>query len=102
MFSGKVRGSKGQSQTVHLFTAHSLPIKRHTKINSQVNPYDPQWELYLEQRQGLQDGGLSQRTQDLAVPLETPRWALSTLRRSDHHDHGMAQPSQGLAVAWRQ
>ena len=53
VFSGKVRGSKGQSQTVHLFTAHSLPIKRHTKINSQVNPYDPQWELYLEQRQGL-------------------------------------------------
>jgi RNA-directed DNA polymerase len=53
VFSGKVRGSKGPSQTVHLFTAHSLPIKRHTKINSQVNPYDPQWELYLEQRQGL-------------------------------------------------
>src|SRR4029450_8875645 len=41
------------SQTVRLFTAPSLPIIRHTKINSQVNPYDPQWEPYLEQRQGL-------------------------------------------------
>src|SRR5262249_16257396 len=53
VFAGKVRGAKGHSQTVHLFTAHSLPIKRHTKIHSQVNPYDPQWELYLEHRQGL-------------------------------------------------
>jgi len=30
VFSGMVRGSKGQSQTVHLFTAHSLPITRHS------------------------------------------------------------------------
>jgi len=53
VFSGKVRGPKGQPQTVHLFTAHSLPIQRHIKINNAVNPYDPQWELYLEKRLSL-------------------------------------------------
>ena len=50
VFSGEVRGRKGHLQAVHLFTAHSLPITRHTKIESRVNPYDPQWELYLEAR----------------------------------------------------
>jgi RNA-directed DNA polymerase len=53
VFSGKARGPQGKHQAVHLFKAHSLPIKRHTKINSEANPYDPQWELYLEKRLGL-------------------------------------------------
>ena len=44
VLSGKARGPKGQLQAVHLFTAHSLPITRHTKIHSEANPYDPQWE----------------------------------------------------------
>ena len=52
VFSGEVRGRKGQPQVVHLFTAHTLPITRHTKIASRVNPYDPQWEVYLETRLG--------------------------------------------------
>ena len=50
VFSGKARGPKGTPQAVHLFKAHSLPIKRHTKIHCEANPYDPQWELYLEKR----------------------------------------------------
>jgi len=53
VLSGKARGPKGQLQAVHLFTAHSLPITRHTKIHSEANPYDPQWELYLEKRLDL-------------------------------------------------
>ena len=53
VFSGKARGPFGPLQAVHLFTAQSLPIKRHTKINSKANPYDPQWELYLEKRLDL-------------------------------------------------
>jgi len=28
----------------------SFPIKRYVKIRSEVNPYDPEWEMYLEQR----------------------------------------------------
>ena len=73
MFSGTVRGSKGQPQTVRLFTAHSLPIIRHTKINSQGNPYDPQWEPYLEQRQGLK----------MAASLQGRRTLLYLWQRQD-------------------
>jgi RNA-directed DNA polymerase len=50
VFSGNVRGSAGQRQAVHLFAAHSLPIARHIKIAGGANPYDPDWETYLEQR----------------------------------------------------
>jgi RNA-directed DNA polymerase len=53
VFSGKARGPTGQLQAVHLFTPHSLPITRHTKIKGEANPYDPHWELYLEQRLAL-------------------------------------------------
>jgi RNA-directed DNA polymerase len=53
-FSGKARGPKGPRQAVHLLTAQSLPIKRQTKIHRTANPYDPQWELYLEKRLDLQ------------------------------------------------
>jgi RNA-directed DNA polymerase len=53
VFSGKARGPKGKLRAVHLFTAHSLPIKRHTKINGKANPYAPTWELDLEKRRAL-------------------------------------------------
>jgi RNA-directed DNA polymerase len=53
VFSGKARGPTGKLRAVHLFTAHSLPITRHTKINGKANPYDPKWELSLEKRLGL-------------------------------------------------
>ena len=33
-----------------LLTMQSFPIQRHVKIRSEVNPYTPQWEMYLEQR----------------------------------------------------
>jgi RNA-directed DNA polymerase len=52
VFTGQVRGSTGAPRSVHLYTAHALPITRHIKIPSRVNPYDPRWELYLEKRLG--------------------------------------------------
>ena len=33
-----------------LFKAADLPIERHTKIKGDVNPYDPDWNEYLEKR----------------------------------------------------
>ena len=35
-------------------TAAKVRIIRYVKIRSAVNPYDPQWELYLEARWGWQ------------------------------------------------
>jgi RNA-directed DNA polymerase len=54
VFAGKARGPTGQLQAVHLLTAHSLPLTRHTKITGEANPSDPPWELYREPRLALQ------------------------------------------------
>lgn len=75
VFSGKVRGPKGQLEAVHLFTAHSLPITRHTKINGEANPYDPQWELYLEKRLALK----------MAASFKGRRALLHLWRRQEGH-----------------
>jgi RNA-directed DNA polymerase len=43
----------GRVQDVRLFRASSVPIRRHTKIQGEANPYDPQWEPYFEARAGV-------------------------------------------------
>jgi RNA-directed DNA polymerase len=37
----------------HLLDAADTPIRRHTKIKGEANPYDPTWEMYFEERLGL-------------------------------------------------
>ncbi len=34
----------------YLTDAARIPIKRHTKIRGEANPYDPAWETYYEKR----------------------------------------------------
>jgi RNA-directed DNA polymerase len=41
----------GISQRLRLFSAASVPIVRHIKIRSAVNPFDSAWAVYLELRQ---------------------------------------------------
>jgi RNA-directed DNA polymerase len=53
VFFGHVTRSNGTKEDVRLFRASSVPIQRHTKIKSEANPYDPQWEPYFEARQGV-------------------------------------------------
>jgi RNA-directed DNA polymerase len=53
VFFGQVMGAKGTLHDVRLFRASSVPIRRHTKIKGEANPYDPQWEPYFEARQGV-------------------------------------------------
>jgi len=50
VFTGEVRGAKGQQSTVFLFAAARLPIRRHAKVRARANPYDPTWETYFETR----------------------------------------------------
>jgi RNA-directed DNA polymerase len=71
VFSGKARGPKGKLRAVHLFTAHSVSIQRHTKINGEANPYDPQWEPYFEKRLALK----------MAASLKGRRTLLALWRR---------------------
>jgi RNA-directed DNA polymerase len=35
---------------LELFRAGDMPIQRHVKIRGTANPYDPQWEVYFEER----------------------------------------------------
>ena len=53
VFFGHVTRSNGTRQDVRLFRASSVPIRRHTKIKGEANPYDPQWEPYFEARLGV-------------------------------------------------
>jgi RNA-directed DNA polymerase len=53
VFFGHVTRSNGTQQDVRLFRASSVPIRRHTKIKGEANPYDPQWEPYFEARLGI-------------------------------------------------
>lgn len=54
VFSGQVKDKAGKSRQIQLFYAHTVPIKRHTKIKGAANPYDPAWKSYFEQRQGVE------------------------------------------------
>jgi RNA-directed DNA polymerase len=53
VFFGPVSRSNGTQEDVRLFRASSVPIRRHTKIKGEANPYDPEWEPYFEARQGV-------------------------------------------------
>jgi RNA-directed DNA polymerase len=53
-FRGTVRDHDGCLDTVLLYHARSLTIRRHVKIRGTANPYDPAWELYFEERLATQ------------------------------------------------
>lgn len=53
VFFGKVIGNQGQIIQLRLIQAVDTPIKRHRKIKGAANPYDPQWEIYFEERLGV-------------------------------------------------
>jgi RNA-directed DNA polymerase len=54
VFTGTLLNPNGQGRPIQLMGAAQVRIIRYVKIRSAVNPYDPQWELYLEARWGWQ------------------------------------------------
>jgi RNA-directed DNA polymerase len=54
VFTGRLRDQKGKGWPIQLMSAARVKIIRYVKIRSAVNPYDPEWELYLEARRGWQ------------------------------------------------
>ena len=53
VFTGHITDKEGSVQQRWLFSAAYMPIKRHTKIKAEANPYDPAWEPYFEERLGV-------------------------------------------------
>ena len=43
----------GKSTVTKLVNAADTPIHRHVALKGSANPYDPQWEIYFEQRLGV-------------------------------------------------
>jgi RNA-directed DNA polymerase len=54
VFTSLLFNPQGQGRPIQLMTAAQVKIIRYVKIRSAVNPYDPEWELYLEARLGWQ------------------------------------------------
>jgi len=53
VFYGEQEGNAGKSYRVRLLSASDTPIKRRAKVKGEANPYDPQWEIYFEERLGV-------------------------------------------------
>jgi RNA-directed DNA polymerase len=50
VFTGVIRDRAGKVWPIRLMQAAGVKVFRWVKIRSEVNPYDPSWELYLESR----------------------------------------------------
>jgi RNA-directed DNA polymerase len=50
IFSGTLPDKDGKGIPISLMEAGRVEIRRFVKIRSEANPYDPEWELYLEER----------------------------------------------------
>ncbi len=64
VFSGTILNRAGEVRPTWLSQAHQTAIRRHLKIRGAANPYDPEWELYFEergQRQMVERRGGNQR-----------------------------------------
>jgi len=52
-FFGIAKDKDGKSTKNWLCHASATPVTRYTKIQGACNPYDPAWEIYLEERLGV-------------------------------------------------
>ncbi len=55
-FVGETMDKDGTLRETRLVHASETPMKRHRKIRALTNPYDPAWEVYLEERLGVKMG----------------------------------------------
>ena len=52
VFFGESCDNEGNPHKVRLLLASSTPIRRHIKVQSAANPFDPAYETYFEKREG--------------------------------------------------
>jgi RNA-directed DNA polymerase len=50
IFTGTLADKEGKGIPISLMEMGRVRIRRYVKIRSEANPYDPEWELYLEER----------------------------------------------------
>jgi len=54
VLQGIIEDRRGKPRVIRLEKARDVKIKRHIKIKADANPYDPEWEVYFEERSALQ------------------------------------------------
>jgi len=52
IFTGERHDDQGQPFQIRLLSASNTPIRRHVKVKSDANPYDPAYETCFEKREG--------------------------------------------------
>jgi RNA-directed DNA polymerase len=52
VFAGETYDGQGQPVEIRLLSASATPIRRHVKVRSDANPYDPAYETSFEKREG--------------------------------------------------
>ena len=65
VFHGRKKDGDGNVVKVWLLNATTTKIRRHTKIKSEANPYDPEWEPYFEKRESVKMAGTLQGRRQL-------------------------------------
>ena len=95
VFFGELDG-----KIMRLRKAAATPIRRHTKIKGQANPYDPAWELYFEERLGVKIvNNLRQRRQLLHLWKEQnglcPVCHQKITKLTGWHNHHIVRRTQG-------
>ena len=98
VFQGENIGKLGYPE--RLFSAASVPIKRHIKIKGEANPYDPDWEHYFEGRHSAQmAGNLAGRKRLLHLWKEQkgicPICNTKITQQSGWHNHHLIERSKG-------
>jgi RNA-directed DNA polymerase len=100
VFNGEVDGKNGQPQPLHLWRASEVKIQRHRKIKGEANPYDPDWEIYFEERESLQMADNLKRRQRLLHLWQEqggicPMCEGSITRQTGWHNHHIIWRSLG-------
>jgi RNA-directed DNA polymerase len=52
IFTGEMYDDQDKPFQIRLLSASDTPIRRHVKVKSDANPYDPAYETYFEKREG--------------------------------------------------
>ena len=98
VFTGMLRGQKGQGWPIQLMEAAKVRIIRYVKIRSAVNPYDPTWEPLPGSTDGLATDPNARRSQSDRVLMEGTTGTMHGLRSTAADSRGrLPDPSSYLA-----
>ena len=97
--------AEGKPRRLKLRKASDVPIRRHTQVRGNANPFDPAWESYFEDRYGLKmANALSGRGKLIRLWLDQERACIVCQQRitavTGWHIHHIVRRVDGGCDAW--